>query len=225
MDSTSDGVSGAGEIRSLTSLGIAKINLNATAGSETNNGNLLGLTSTYETTDGATHAAADVWFLANRTPTAATAQSVDSAIAALGAQASQPVTATVPVTAVAPNPAQQGLGMEVPPQGAASAGPATDNLRTQVSNMAQAMGTFVETVAVQSSAPALQLDSGAPTPGLPKSSVALAVASMADAMKQFDSNGNMLGSPSLAVPTLTQLKLNATQDPNAGGILATGGKS
>jgi hypothetical protein len=69
------------------------------------------------------------------------------------------------------------------------------------------------------------LDSGAQTPGLPKSDVALAVASMADAMKQFDSNGNMLGSPSLAVPTLNQLKLNTTQDPTAGGILTTGGKS
>ncbi len=59
-------MSGAGELKTLASLGIAKINAQATAGAGTDNGNLLGLTSTYETTDGATHAAADVWFVTDR---------------------------------------------------------------------------------------------------------------------------------------------------------------
>jgi hypothetical protein len=44
---------------------------------------------------------------------------------------------------------------------------------------------------------------------------------LADAMKQFDVNGPALGGQSsIGVPTPT-LKLAGTQDPNAGGILAT----
>jgi hypothetical protein len=69
VDANSDGVSDQQEIKTLASLGIAKIDLNAAAGSGLDNGNLLGLTATYETTDGQTHAAADVWFVADRTTT------------------------------------------------------------------------------------------------------------------------------------------------------------
>ena len=50
-------------------------------GTGRDNGNLLGLTSTYQTTDGASHAVADVWFTADKaaanTPASADAQNVD----------------------------------------------------------------------------------------------------------------------------------------------------
>jgi hypothetical protein len=62
VDSDSDGISETGEIRSLASLGITQLDLHTSAGAATDNGNLLGLTSTYQTADGATHDAADVWF-------------------------------------------------------------------------------------------------------------------------------------------------------------------
>ncbi len=62
VDGNADGVSQADELKSLADLGITKLNLDVKAGGAVNNGNILGLTSTFETADGATHAAADVWF-------------------------------------------------------------------------------------------------------------------------------------------------------------------
>jgi len=44
-------------------LNIAQLSLNAQVTTDTNNGNLVGLTSSYQTTDGASHTAADVWFV------------------------------------------------------------------------------------------------------------------------------------------------------------------
>ena len=66
IDKNSDGISHSSELQTLATLGIVKIGLEATAGTDTDNGNLVGLTSTYETSDGNTHAAADVWFVADR---------------------------------------------------------------------------------------------------------------------------------------------------------------
>jgi hypothetical protein len=66
VDANSDGASRSSELKTLASLGIVQIDLEATAGTGTDNGNVVGLTSTYETSDGNTHAAADVWFVADR---------------------------------------------------------------------------------------------------------------------------------------------------------------
>ena len=62
IDSNSDGQSGSGEIKTLAELGIKQLSLQVTTGDVVDHGNLLGLTSTFETVDGVTHAAADVWF-------------------------------------------------------------------------------------------------------------------------------------------------------------------
>ena len=69
VDANSDGVSAASEIRSLAELGIAQIGLAPVAGLGLDHGNLLGLTSSYQTTDGKTHDAADVWFAVGEVPT------------------------------------------------------------------------------------------------------------------------------------------------------------
>jgi hypothetical protein len=66
VDGNSDGVSQTGEVRTLDSFGVAKLDLAATISWENNNGNFEGLVSSYETTDGARHAMADVWFVANK---------------------------------------------------------------------------------------------------------------------------------------------------------------
>jgi hypothetical protein len=63
VDSNSDGVSTAGELRSLAELGISNISVLAERNISKDNGNIVGLTSSYQTTDGASHAAADVWFM------------------------------------------------------------------------------------------------------------------------------------------------------------------
>ena len=62
VDAGSDAVSAPGELRTLESLGIVQLDPRAQAGLGIDNGNLLGLTSSYQTADGASHAAADVWF-------------------------------------------------------------------------------------------------------------------------------------------------------------------
>ena len=61
VDANSDGVSQAGELKSLASLAIESLNLNAAAVQINNNGNLIGLLSSYTTVDGVTHQLADVW--------------------------------------------------------------------------------------------------------------------------------------------------------------------
>jgi hypothetical protein len=70
-DKNSDGVSQAGELTSLDSLGIAKLDLAATSTPVKDNGNWVGLTSSFEKVDGATHDMADVWFVADKAENAA----------------------------------------------------------------------------------------------------------------------------------------------------------
>jgi hypothetical protein len=82
-DSNADGVSQPSELKTLDSLGIVQLNLNATASTATDNGNLIGLVSSYVTSDGATHEMADVWF-ATQKP----ASAVDTPTADLGPKVS-----------------------------------------------------------------------------------------------------------------------------------------
>jgi hypothetical protein len=63
-DADMDGISQASELKTLGSLGIAQLDLNASSSAASDNGNLLGLVSSYTTIDGATHEMADVWFAA-----------------------------------------------------------------------------------------------------------------------------------------------------------------
>ncbi|MEJ2795151.1 hypothetical protein WAE56_17225, partial [Iodobacter sp. LRB] len=71
LDENADGVSQASELKTLASLDIAKLNLDVSKTAEKDNGNFVGLKSTYQSTDGSSHAAADVWFVADNPATAA----------------------------------------------------------------------------------------------------------------------------------------------------------
>jgi hypothetical protein len=73
VDANHDGKTEAGELKSLADLGITSLDLHGLAGTATDHGNLLGLTSSYTTADGATHAMADVWFAKDTASTAAAA--------------------------------------------------------------------------------------------------------------------------------------------------------
>jgi hypothetical protein len=101
-------------------------------------------------------------------------------------------------------------------------------MRTQVSLLAQAIGTYANGQGAPDAPSALQLSpvgaSGASSPG--STGASLAVVSMVDVMKQFDANGNLLGSSvATAAPTATSLTVPGLQNPNTTGILASGGKS
>jgi hypothetical protein len=62
VDSNSDGVTQAGEIHTLSALGITQLNANANMTLESNNGNMIFMESSYTSADGETHEMADVWF-------------------------------------------------------------------------------------------------------------------------------------------------------------------
>jgi hypothetical protein len=62
VDADADGVSETGELFSLAELGITSIATGAATASQTDHGNVIGLVSTFTTTDGAVHTVADVWF-------------------------------------------------------------------------------------------------------------------------------------------------------------------
>jgi len=66
VDANSDGLTETGELKSLSELGITQLNVNAQSVSQFNEGNLIGLTSTYQTNDGQQHISADVWFVVDK---------------------------------------------------------------------------------------------------------------------------------------------------------------
>ncbi len=62
VDSNADGISQAAELTTLAQRGIASLDLAAQKNGAINNGNWVGLSSSYETVDGQSHTMADVWF-------------------------------------------------------------------------------------------------------------------------------------------------------------------
>jgi hypothetical protein len=83
VDSDQNGVSAPDELKTLASLNITSIAVTASATSTVNNGNLLGLGSTYQTTDGQQHASADVWFAVDRGLSPATMASLSDRVSSL----------------------------------------------------------------------------------------------------------------------------------------------
>jgi hypothetical protein len=61
-DANGNGITDAGELKSLASLGITSISLDAVKTSVVDNGNLIGLMGSYTKADGSVHTAGDVWF-------------------------------------------------------------------------------------------------------------------------------------------------------------------
>jgi len=68
VDANSNGITDTGELHALAEYGITELNLNAQAGTVVEHGNVLGLTSSYTTADGAKHDMADVWFAKETAP-------------------------------------------------------------------------------------------------------------------------------------------------------------
>jgi hypothetical protein len=212
VDSNSDGLSSAGEVRTLESLGVSKISVNAKVGTAIDNGNILGLISNYETTDGVSHDAADVWFRVDKVPVSS--ESVDKAISALGAGVGSAGSAD---TAYVPPPS---VPFVLPQVQVVPTAPLVtldgDGLRSKVSGMVQAIGSFADAPTYPTS--------GMPQLEAPSASGALVtrtVLSMVDVMKQFDANGNPIGNlmPPLAAAaqSLTEGRL---QNTNTNGFLA-----
>ena len=68
VDTGNSNGTATGVLESLSQLGITQLNLNAQTSTQTNNGNIVGLISSYQTASGTTGTMADVWFAAQTTP-------------------------------------------------------------------------------------------------------------------------------------------------------------
>ena len=71
VDNNHDAKTDAGELRSLSSLGIVELDLTPTVSGQSQFDNLVGLVSSYKTADGHSLEMADVWFAKSVTPAAA----------------------------------------------------------------------------------------------------------------------------------------------------------
>jgi hypothetical protein len=78
VDANRNGITDAGELRTLAQAGVASISLASTSGNAVDHGNLLGLTGSFVSANGARRQLADVWF-DSRIPAAVTAQSTTDA--------------------------------------------------------------------------------------------------------------------------------------------------
>ncbi|MDD5029140.1 MAG: heme utilization protein, partial [Rhodoferax sp.] len=200
VDGNSDGVSATGEIKSLASLQITKIDLQTTASSTTDNGNLVGLTSSYQTADGLNHVAADVWFVADK-PIAA--------VSPIAPVTGVPAVPDVPAVVVPP----------VPPVDTA------ENLRTRVSSLAQSISAFDAGQASNEASIVAPISASGSGPGTGPGAGTMVAANMAGVMNQFDANGNPLSNlAGVALPAVKPLIPTGPQDPASGGFLTTGGQ-
>jgi hypothetical protein len=68
VDANHDGKVDAGEMKALTDYNIVELDLNASKSGAMDNGNLVGLVSSYKTADGSQHQMADVWFAKDVAP-------------------------------------------------------------------------------------------------------------------------------------------------------------
>ena len=203
VDGDSDGTSQAPELHSLSSLGITQLDLTAQKSSLEDNGNMVGLVSSYTTADGEQHAMADVWFATSQT----------SAPPVVGGAVNGPPTLVDVVAPPAQN-ASQAVGVA-----AASVEP---DLRTQVSSLVDVMSTF------DSSGRQLATDATSET----QLNVGLAGATsipvlagnlvgMVDALKQFDANGQALHGPKMSAAASASTLESKPRRPDV-DILANG---
>ena len=222
VDANSDAVVDAGELNALSAMDVAKISLNVSAGTQLDNQNILGLISSYETTSGATHAAADVWFKIEKNMLADSGTSVDDAISGL-LQPASPILAVEPVPDMVDSaPIVASLfGVQAPID------PTTivavvqeDNLLKRVSSLAQAMVSFAD-VRIDDDLATSRLSTTGVVSTAPATLSSLAVGTMVDVMNQFDANGNQLARPSASVGSASAgLSLPGIKDSVSTGYLA-----
>jgi hypothetical protein len=87
VDTGTNGTTPTGSLFTLSQLNIQSLNLSATVAGQSNNGNTIGLVSSYTTTDGKTHELADVW-LASSSGTGSTVAQLTQALSQYAASGS-----------------------------------------------------------------------------------------------------------------------------------------
>jgi hypothetical protein len=103
VDANHDGKTEAGELKSLGDLGIVSLDLHGLVSHTEDNGNTIGLTSSYTTASGATHEMADVW-LTKDTPDTTASHSTPALGDLLAAPATDLLPGHVEHAALVPHP-------------------------------------------------------------------------------------------------------------------------
>jgi hypothetical protein len=216
------GTTDAGELRSLDSLGIQSLNLTEDRTPGKDNGNLVGITSSYTTVDGQTRTMADVWFVADRdegaermataletslaapegvVETAGGTASAVPAVPAAPAASATPAAALeldIPASPATGAYAESAAPATVEPRKAESRGNplATSEMRNRVSSLAAAIGEHATDGDDTRQADALFKRGKGLSVGIPGSQLASAPApsftAMVDVMSRFDAQGNSL---------------------------------
>jgi hypothetical protein len=212
VDNGTLGSTDVGELRTLDSLGIASLSLQEDRTPAKDNGNLVGITSSYTTTEGETRTMADVWFVADRDeaePTVTTALETPLAAPEGEVATSGGDGVVLPPMAVAADDAGTAGGPTLPelsldvPTAPAEVAPSTpvgrsdplaaSDLRSRVSSLAAAIGEHagsgdsVDDPFQRQRTPALGV-----TGGTLASAPAPAFTAMVDVMSRFDAQGNAL---------------------------------
>ena len=221
---SANGVVQGGQLRSLDSLGIVQLNLAATTTATMNNGNLIGMVSSFVTSNGQTHQMADVWFqtspvqstnapVTTATAAATVAQSLSTSLNAQGLATAQiAALTTTQIAALAP------------PQ--VSALTTAAGLQSQVGGLVQAIGSFSQSQSTGASSSAVPLmntqQNTAAATGVV--GVSVSVAGMVGALQQFGQNGTPVVTPPIvgSVSTITTLTASPLPNSSNNGILASG---
>ena len=108
VDTGTNGTTPTGSLFTLAQLNIQSLNLSATVADQSNNGNTIGLVSSYTTTDGKTHELADVW-LASSSGTGSTVAQLTQALSQYAASGAGAQTSSL--NSVASTSASSGAGV------------------------------------------------------------------------------------------------------------------
>jgi hypothetical protein len=229
VDKDSDGVSDDGELQSLGSLGITELNLQAQASRDVDNGNVLGLKSSYSTADGGVHEMADVWFATDGVANGLTAdpltQQPQEAIELI---LPPPAGGTELAAAPFSTAGRLDVNTSLPPTDTEvrtydADTVSTNDLRSQVGGLVDALAAYgaggTQSPSTQPAADALVSSSTSSSQSVTGNS---GLVGMVDALKQFDANGQPVTGSTMLVPGTNSLSLNGyTQNKKDVDILAS----
>ena len=209
VDADSDGISDTGEVQKLSSLGITGISVNADVTATLDNGNTIGLTSYYQTADGAQHLAGDVWFAAQDVTTTAGAAALNTtAVAALSTDQLSALTAA-PVNAIS-EPAASETTQE---DGTIE----STGLAKRSSALADAISAF-DVVATPKAVTTTTLNAPADGNGANLRSASLAVGNLVQQMRSFEAQAAQSASGPSSMSNAAASKLASTQAAPLGMI-------
>jgi len=223
-ETSTNGVVQGGQLESLDSLGIVQLNLSYTADPTMNNGNLVGMISSFVTSNGQTHEMADVWFQTSQV------QSTNAAVVSTTVSAgfSQSLTTTQIAQALATAQIAALTSTQVAALMPSQVGALSNagSMQSQIGGMVQAIGSFnqPQSPVVSSSGMPLINSQSSTTVVAGLVGVSVNVAGMVGALQQFGPNGTPVVAPPLvgSVTTATTLTASPLSNPANNGILASG---